>query len=113
MKIIICPLIVALSAYILPNVNFTHILQPIIIGFVLAIAGTAMEYVFLRRGALWTSLFLDFIASIIIIYGMSLLMRGTIVTFMGAIIVALFLTIIEYFTHLYLIRSNKIQKSYA
>jgi hypothetical protein len=108
-----CPLVVALSSYFLPNVNFTHILQPIMIGFVLAIAGTVMEYLFLRRGTLWLSLFLDFIASVIIIYGMSLFMRGAVVTFMGALVISVVLTIIEYFTHLYLIRANKVQNSHV
>ncbi|MFD1735559.1 hypothetical protein ACFSCX_03190 [Bacillus salitolerans] len=113
MKIIICPLVVALSAYILPNVNYTAWIQPIIIGLSLAVVGTLMEYIFLKRGTLWTSTFLDFIAATLIVYGVSYMMEGTAVTFFGALIVAVFLAVIEHFTHLYLIRTNKTVKSHA
>jgi hypothetical protein len=113
MKIILCPLIVALSAYVLPNVNFSHMLQPILIGLVLAVVGTFMEYLFLKKGSVWLSTFLDFVASVIIIYGLSLFMDGAIVTFVGALIVSFVLAVTEYFTHSYLVNTNKTRKSPA
>jgi hypothetical protein len=112
MKIIICPLVVALSSYILPNVNYSIHYQPVIIGLSLALAGTIMEFLFLRKGSLWTSTFLDFITAILLVYGGSLLLEGSVVTFLGAVIVATFLAFTEHFTHLYLLRSNKVLKSF-
>jgi hypothetical protein len=113
MKVIICPLVVALSAFILPNVNFVNMLQPIIIGLALAVVGTLMEYVFLREGTVWLSTFLDFAAATVVVYVLGLWMEGAVVTFLGAILVGLFLGITEHFTHLYLVRTNKTKKSYA
>ncbi|WP_246943962.1 DUF2512 family protein [Bacillus pinisoli] len=112
MKVIICPLVVTLSAYILPNVNFTNMFQPILIGLTLAIAGTLMEYLFLREGSVWTSTFLDFIAATIIVYVFPIWMDGAVVTFLGAIVVALFLAVTEHFSHIYLVKTNKTQKSF-
>jgi hypothetical protein len=113
MKIIICPLIVALSGYVLPNVNFSNMFQPILIGLVLAGVGTFMEYLFLKEGSVWLSTFLDFVASVIIIYGLSLFMDGAIVTFMGALMISILLGVTEYFTHSYLVHTNKTRKSNA
>ncbi|WP_456275741.1 DUF2512 family protein [Bacillus sp. AK128] len=113
MKVIMCPLVVALSAFILPNVNFTNMLQPIIIGLTLAVAGTLMEYMFLRKGSVWLSTFLDFVAATVIVYFLALWMDGALVTILGAILVGLFLGVTEHFTHLYLVRTNKTQKSHA
>jgi hypothetical protein len=113
MKLIICPLVVALSAYVLPNVNFSHMIQPILIGLVLAVVGTLMEYLFLKEGSVWVSTFLDFVASFIIIYGLSLFIAGAVVTFMGALLVSFILGVTEYFTHAYLVRTDKTKKSHA
>lgn len=87
--------------------------QPILIGLVLAGVGTAMEYLILKRGTLWISTFLDFVASILIIVGLAAFLDGAEVTILGAIIVSLFLAFTEYFTHLFLIRSDKTEKSPA
>jgi hypothetical protein len=110
MKIIICPLVIALSSYVLPNVNYTSLYQPIFIGFILASVGTVMEYIFLKEGSLWTSTFLDFVAATLLLYGGSSFFDGSVVTFLGALVVATFLAITEHFTHLYLIRMKKTVK---
>lgn len=107
-----CPLIVALSAFILPNVNFANMIQPIIIGLVLAVVGTMMEYLFLKEGTVWLSTFLDFVAATVVVYILGLWMEGAVVTFLGALLVGIFLGISEHFTHLFLVRANKTQKSY-
>lgn len=106
-----CPLGVILAAWLLPNVDYTSYYQPIVIGFILAGVGVLMEYLLLREGTLWTSTMLDFAASVLIVYFVSKLMPGAAVTWIGAILTGALLAVLEYFTHLWLIRNGKTQKS--
>jgi hypothetical protein len=113
MKLVICPLTVIIAAFLLPNVNFANLFQPIIVGLVLAGAGVMMEYFFLKEGTLWLSTGMDFVASVLIVYFVSLFFVGALVTFFGAILTGLLLAVTEYFTHRWLIQTGKTQKSPA
>jgi hypothetical protein len=113
MKIVICPLAVIIASYIFPNVNYANLYQPIIVGLVLAGAGVLMEYLFLKKGTLWFSTGMDFAASVLIVYFVSLFFTGALVTFFGAVLVGLLLAVTEYFTHRWLIQTGKTQKSPA
>lgn len=110
MKIIMCPLVVILASYLFPNVNYSALSQPIVVGLVLALAGTMMEYLFLREGTLWMNTGMDFVASSVIVYFMTLFFIGARVTVLGAILTGLLLAITEHFTHVYLIQSSKTRK---
>jgi hypothetical protein len=110
-KIFVCPIGVIVSDWLFPNVDFAAYYQAILVGLVLAAAGTTMEYMFLKRGTLWTSTLIDFAASVLIVYFISNLFAGTVVTFFGAILTAILLTATEHVTHLWLIRSGRVQKS--
>jgi hypothetical protein len=110
MKMIMCPLVVVLASYIFPNVRFASVYQAITLGIVLAIIGAMMEYLFLREGTLWINTIMDFIASSIIIYLMSLFLTGARVTLTGAILTGVLLAVTEHFSHKYLIESGKTKK---
>lgn len=112
-KIFICPTIVVLASFILPNVNYATIFQPIMIGLVLALAAHIMEVLILKKGTFWLSSFADFVAAVLIVYFGSLLFTSAYVTFWGALITALFLTLTELIQHRWLIRSGRTQKSPA
>lgn len=109
-KIIMCPLAVILSSYLFPDVNYSAIYQPIIVGLILAVIGTIMEYMFLREGTLWISTGMDFVASFFVVYLVSLLFIGATVTITGALATSLIIAAIEFFTHQYLINSGKTRK---
>jgi uncharacterized membrane protein len=111
MKLVICPLTVIASSYLFPNVNYASLYQPIILGFILAVAGVMMEYLFLREGTVWLSTAMDFAASVLIVYFVSQFFVGAAVTFFGAILTGLLLAVTEYFTHNWLIRTGRTQKS--
>lgn len=111
MKLVICPVGVIIASYLFPNINFANIGQAVILGVILAIAGTALEYVFLREGTLWTSTAMDWVASTVVIYFVSFLFTGAEVTFVGAALAGLLLAITEYFQHRYLIESGKTTKT--
>lgn len=112
-KLFMCPIIVIVSAYLFPNVDYPAIYQPIIVGLVLAVIAHMMELMLLKRGTFWISTVADFIAATLIVYFVSLLFTGTVVTFLGAVLTGILLAISEYFQHLWLIGSGKTQKTPA
>jgi hypothetical protein len=110
-KLFVCPLGVIISDWLFPNVDFAAYYQAIIVGLLLAGAGTVMEYMFLRKGTLWISNLMDLGASVLIVYFISNLFTGTVVTFFGAILTGILLGVTEHITHLWLIRTGKTRKS--
>jgi uncharacterized membrane protein HdeD (DUF308 family) len=112
-KLIACPVIVIFGMYLFDNVNYAAFYQPVVLGIILALLGVSMEYVLLKKGTFWFSIVADFVASVLIVFFISNLFTNADVTLFGAILVAILLTISEYFTHRYLIKSEKTKKSYA
>ena len=110
MKLIICPIIIALSGSLLTNVNFSGAYQPIVIGVTLAVAGHLLEWALLSESTFWLSTIMDFVGSTLIIYILSYFFFTAQVTFVGAVVTALFLTLVEFFVHIWLIRSGRARK---
>ncbi|HEX7064864.1 MAG TPA: DUF2512 family protein [Bacillales bacterium] len=110
LKIIACPLILIFAMYMLDNVDYGSIWQPIVVGVVLALVGVAMEYMILKEGSLWISTIADFVVSVIIIWVLSNVFDGANVTFWGAVITSIIIGVMEYFVHRYLIASGKTKK---
>ncbi|MBN6187632.1 DUF2512 family protein [Aneurinibacillus sp. BA2021] len=113
MKVVTCPLAIILASFLFPNVNYSNFAQPIIVGVILALAGTMLEYLFLREGTLWLSTGADFVASILVIYLVSQFFYGARVTLMGAVATSLIIAAVEFFVHSYLINSGQTRKSPA
>lgn len=112
-KLFVCPLTVIASDLLFPNVNYSNIYQPIIVGLVLAVMAHIMDVLLLKRGTFWMSNISDFIAATLIVYVVSLFFSGAVVTFFGAILTGLLLAFTEYVQHLWLLRSGKTKKSPA
>lgn len=108
MKLIVCPVILLLSNYIL-GLQYT-LAQSLYVGFIIAIVGHMMEVLILKSGTLWISTISDFIVAFAIIYLSQFLLRNVAVTLLGALLIALILTVVEYFEHLFLIRAGKTKK---
>ncbi len=111
-KLFVCPLTVFFSDLIFPNVDYTAFYQPIIVGLILAVSAHMMEVLLLKRGTFWTSTILDFMAATLIVYFVSLFQVAT-VTFFGAVLTAILLTMTEIVQHRWLINTGKTQKSPA
>ncbi|WP_164668804.1 DUF2512 family protein [Virgibacillus doumboii] len=109
-KLIICPISLFLASWIFPNVDFGYWYQPIILGVVLAFAGYFMERAMLREETNWLSVFMDFIASTLIVYFGSMFLVDTEVTFFGAILTGALLAVTEIFQHNWLLGSGRIEK---
>jgi hypothetical protein len=112
LKLIVCPLTVLFASMIFPNVNYTALYQPIIVGLVLAVSAHMMEVLLLNEGTFWISTVADFMAATLIVYFVSLFQIAT-VTFLGAILTAILLTVTEIVQHRWLIQSGRTQKSPA
>ncbi len=110
-KLIMCPLILYLTDYISPAVNYGSVYQPLILGLILAVAAHLLEVYLLEKGTLWVSTLADFVAASFIVYFGTLLLPEASITFGGALLAAGLLTVAEYYLHLYLIRTGKTQKS--
>lgn len=110
-KLIVCPAVVYLAGILLEQVQFTSLYQPLLIGTLVAIAGTVMEFPSLKAGTVWTSAALDFIAATFVVYLVPLFLAGATVTFTGALITGLALAITEVPQHHFLVRSRRTIKS--
>ncbi|MBS4224365.1 DUF2512 family protein [Lederbergia citrea] len=110
MKIIVTPIVLIIAANFLTNVNYPHVYQPIVIGITLSLAGYLMEVAILKKGTFWISTATDFVISAFFIYILSYFFPGAYVTVGGAILTAALLTVIEFFVHLWLIKSGRARK---
>ena len=109
-KMIITPIVLSIAAAMLTNVNYFYAYQPVVIGVTLAVAGHLLEWALLSRSTFWLSTIADFVLSTLTIYILSYFFAGAEVTFFGSMVVALFLTAIEFFVHMWLIRSGRATK---
>jgi len=106
-KFTISTVVLLLSSFLLPEISYPYLYQPIVVGFVLAWASYMVELMLLNKGTLWISTLTDLAVSIIIVYFVSLLLPGSSVSVTGATLTAIFLAMAEYLQHIMLIRSIK------
>lgn len=111
LKLVTCPLLVLLMSSVTSQVNYASWYQPVIVGFVLAVAAHIMELMLLREGTFWISNAADFIAATLILYYSQYLFEGAYITWGGAVVTAVVLTIIEYFVHQYLINTKRVSQT--
>ncbi|MFT4412605.1 DUF2512 family protein [Fredinandcohnia humi] len=107
MKIIILPLVVAICAGIFGNVDYVRWYQPIIVGLLLAIVGHLMEVMMLRRNTEVITDITDFITAALVVYFVSIFLEGARVSFWGAVLTALVVTLIEIPVHRWLTRTRQ------
>ncbi|WP_088104902.1 DUF2512 family protein [Halalkalibacter urbisdiaboli] len=110
-KIFVCPITVMIASLLFANVYYAHVIQPIVVGLLLAFSGHMMEVIILKKSTLWLSAILDFVAATLIVYFVSLLFGTALVTFTGALLTALLLTFTEVIQHGWLINSGRTVKS--
>lgn len=108
LKAIICPLVLILSDGMSEQIRYSHIGQAIVLGLILAAAGTLIEYFLLREGTLWISVAADFAVTVIALYYITNMFEGSSMTFAAAIVVSLILAATEILIHLGLIRTGRV-----
>lgn len=107
MKFIICWAVVTMSGALLTNVYFASAYHTAMIAATLALAGHLLEWAMLSKKTFWLTLVMDFIFSTAIIYVLSYFFFASVVTFGGAAVIALVLTAIEFFVHVWLLQSGR------
>ncbi|WP_227935929.1 DUF2512 family protein [Alkalihalobacillus deserti] len=110
-KIFVCPITVMIASLIFPNVYYANVIQPIIVGLILAFSAHMMEVLILKKGTFWLSTIVDFVAASFIVYIVSLFFATASVSIAGALLTALLLTFTEVIQHSWLINSGRTQKS--
>lgn len=108
-KLIVCPITVLISNYLF-GLRYT-VFQAVVVGLILAVAAHFMEVLILKRGTFWVSTVGDFVAALGIVYLSQLVFTNVNVTFIGALLTAVLLTVTEYFQHTFLINAGKTKKS--
>ncbi|MCM3634328.1 DUF2512 family protein [Paenibacillus camelliae] len=109
-KLFSVPIGIIIASWIFPNVEYTRLYQPIIVGLISAGVGLIMEFIILRRKTLWLSTFSDLIVSWVIVFGISLMFNTAYVSIWGAFWTAVLLTVMEYFLHRFLIEKGLTKK---
>lgn len=112
-KIIALPAIVALCAYLFPNVEYSVWSQAIIVGLIVAAGGLLMEYLLLKDGTAWLSTIMDFVLAFLVVYFVSNAFDNATATFFGALLTAVLIGVAEHITHRWLIRRGLTRKSPA
>ncbi|MDP4143145.1 MAG: DUF2512 family protein [Bacillota bacterium] len=111
LKIILCPLVVILSDYLLAGIYYPTVYEAIAVGFVIAIIGHLMELVILKRGTVWISAAADLVAAFVVIYLSQYFITRAVITVGGAIIAAIIVAIVEYVDHVFLVKSDRTRKT--
>lgn len=112
-KIIMVPVGLIVASWLFPNVDYAEWHQPVALGLILAVLGVLMEYLILKKGTLWLSTLADFAVSALVIYYVSNVFDGAVVTFFGSLLAAALLAVAEHFLHRWLIRTGRTLKSPA
>lgn len=103
-KLVAFPLVIWLSSAIFTQVHYANAAQIIGVGWALAVLSYfADEYLIINSRELenrqWWALAADFVLAMIVVWASSGLLPGAVVTFLGALITTILLTIVEYAIH--------------
>lgn len=110
-KLLVCPIVVFLSALLFRDVYYPSLYQPIFVGLILAIVSHLMDLFMLKRGTFWLTLILDFLIASFLLYISAFFFIGAQITWVGAFLTGFILAITEYFQHGWLLQTNQIIKS--
>ncbi|MRH43771.1 DUF2512 family protein [Aquibacillus halophilus] len=109
-KLVVCPITIIIAWMLFPNVDFGYWYQPIILGVLLAFVGHLMELLLLNEKTVVFSTFMDLVASIIIVYYVSIFFVNTYVTFWGAVLTSVLLGVTEIVQHRWLVQNGQTKK---
>ncbi|MGD8189908.1 DUF2512 family protein [Brevibacillus ginsengisoli] len=110
MKVILVPVLLVLSDYVFPNLNYGNLTQAVLTGLVIAVIGQLMEVMLLHKGTVFTSTVLDFFVSFLVIYLSQFVLAGTRITLVGAFMAALVIGVVEHVEHIWLVQSGRTEK---
>lgn len=98
-KLIICPIMLIVSNYLF-DLQLT-IIQGSIVGVTLAVFLHIIESIILNKNRIWINTIGDFITTGILVYLSQFIFRNTSIDAIKASLTAAFLTVTEYFQHIF------------
>jgi hypothetical protein len=110
-KIIGIPLVLVLANFLFKSVDFKLVYPIIWFTVVLAPIGVLMEYVMISRIKFGQQLFIDFVATFILVYLLALILPAVNISLWGSLLIALIITGMEAMVHKHLI-SDHLDHSY-
>ena len=109
-KLLVSPVLVVVADALFQEVNYANLYQSVGVGFILALAGTFLEWAILAPGSLWITTAIEFIIGFLIVYGSIVVLPTAQITAMGAGFVAIFFGVSEYLQHTWLLRTGRTVK---
>lgn len=106
-KLTIYPAILFLSSLFLPGIHFTNISQILMIGWILSIIAYAMDIALLARYGNPVQTGTDFVFNTVMLIIFQYMLPTANITFGSIIIIAIFLSTVEYVTHAKLLRAHR------
>lgn len=102
-KLIVCPILILISAFLFRDVYYPAFYQPLLVGLVLAVISHMTEVYILMSKTFWMTLALDLIIASLVVYISAFFFPNSHITWIGAFLTGFLLTIPEYFQHHWLI----------
>lgn len=99
-KLILYPVILLIFNFILAGVDYPRTYEPIITGLLLAFLSHAMELVILKKGTLWITTGVDYVASFLLIYLSQYFFHNAYITIFPTLFISSLILIFEHFNHL-------------
>lgn len=106
-KLVTLPLLFFAFEWLVPSFHYEHGWVALVTIVILIGIGRPVEKLFLTRRTFWLILLLDFISNVSVIWLIALLFNQSTVTFSGALMISILITIAEYFVHRLLVAERR------
>ncbi|MGV3489556.1 MAG: DUF2512 family protein [Tuberibacillus sp.] len=105
LKLALSPIIIIICDLFTPNlINYNAVYEAIVIGLFVGIVNFAIEWLMLARGTLWVTTIIDFIVTCAIVFFGTSFYPDAFMSTLGALIVTVIISIMEFFLHSWLLR---------
>ncbi|TPG69191.1 hypothetical protein EEL32_15920 [Brevibacillus laterosporus] len=109
-KLVVTPFLFLVLDNVYGGIYYPSWWEPVVTGVVVALFGQLMELMFLQPGTLWFTTLLDMIMCLVVVFFSKFIFVGTKMGMDGVFFIAVFFGLSEYFLHLWLIRSGRVEK---
>ncbi|QOS99423.1 hypothetical protein JNUCC42_01095 [Brevibacterium sp. JNUCC-42] len=109
-KLVVTPFLFLVLDNVYGGIYYPSWWEPVVTGVMVALLGQLMELMFLQPGTLWFTTLLDMIMCLVVVFFSKFIFVGTKMGMDGVFFIAVFFGLSEYFLHLWLIRSGRVEK---
>lgn len=109
-KIITYPIIILISNYLSPDINYPYFYQTIFVGIILAALIHLVEWPLLKPGFLLTTTSLEFLVTFSVIYFIQFLLPGSYLSLIGVSIISTVLILVQFLYNRYILYNYSAKK---